>query len=77
MEKELVSVVFTFKDGSNKALAGKELEEWEIICYSHSDYLLPGDTDHVLASRYGGIVRGFVPPTAISAKSTGAMKKKN
>ena len=65
MEKELKSVRFEFEDGSKKVLEGKELTRWEALCSSHSDYLLPGDTDHVLAQAYNGFVRGFVPLAAI------------
>ena len=65
MEKKLKCVTFTFQDGSTKVLRGQELEDWETICALQSDYLLPGDSDHILAVGYGGLVRGFVPPTAI------------
>ena len=66
MEKELREVRFTFKDGSQRVLKGKELITWETICSGYSDYLLPGDTDHVLASSAGGLIRGFVPPSAVA-----------
>lgn len=64
-EKSLRRVWFEFEDGSRKVLEGGELAQWEAICSELSDYLLPGDTDHVLAQAYGGMVRGFVPPLAI------------
>ena len=65
MEKLLKQVTFTFEDGSERVLEGEELEQWEAICSNHSDYLLPGDMDHVLASSAGGRIRGFVPPGAV------------
>ena len=37
MDKEIKQVVFTFKDGSEKVLEGKELLNWEVICSMHSD----------------------------------------
>ena len=46
----------------DRILEGDELGEWVAICYMHSDYLLPGNSSHVLASGYGGLVQGFVPP---------------
>lgn len=67
-EKEIKKVVFTFEDGSEKVLEGEELTEWWCICLSQSDYLLPGAPDHVLASMLGGIIRGFVPPSAIQQR---------
>ena len=65
MEKPLRKVIFEFEDGSRRILTGRELEAWEVICVIHSDYLLPGDADHVLAKGFGGLVRGFVPPSAV------------
>lgn len=65
-ELELEKVVFTFVDGSQKILEGEELAKWEVLCFSRSDYLLPGAPDHVLATGYGGLVRGFVPPDALA-----------
>ena len=65
MEKSLRSIWFEFEDGSKKVLDGGELAQWEMLCSGYSDYLLPGDTDHVLAQAYGGMVRGFVPAAAI------------
>ena len=64
MEKQLKKVVFEFEDGSQRVLEGDELETWEAICSMKSDYLLPGDSDHVLARN--GLVRGFVPPWAVT-----------
>ena len=58
-------MVFEFEDGSQKVLEGDELETWEALCSMKSDYLLPGDTDHVLAQMAGGLIRGFVPPEVI------------
>jgi len=69
MDKEelnLKKVTFEFEDGSQRVLVGDELAEWETICYLQSDYLLPGNPSHVLASGYGGLVRGFLPPEAVS-----------
>ena len=70
MQKELSlkKVTFEFEDGSQKILEGDELSQWMDICYMQSDYLLPGNSTHVLASGYGGLVRGFVPPEAIKEK---------
>ena len=65
-ELDIKQAVFTFVDGSQKTLEGVELEDWETICLMHSDYLLPGGPDYVLAFSYGGLVRGFVPRTALS-----------
>ena len=62
MAKELKMVVFAFKDGSILTLEGDALDTWESICSFHSDYLLPGDSNMVLASRCGGLIQGFVPP---------------
>ena len=62
----LQRVTFTFEDGSEKVLEGDELAKWETICYRKSDYLLPGAPDDVLASRYDGLVRGFVPPSELA-----------
>ena len=67
MEKQLKKVTFLFEDGTEKILAGEELEIWEGICYAYSDYLLPGGTDYVLATGYMGLVRGFVPGKAVGA----------
>ena len=64
-EKRIKKVLFTFEDGSEKVLEGKELENWEAICLGLSDYLLPGNPDHVLAVGYAGAVLGFVPPEVI------------
>ena len=63
MEKIIKRVVFTFEDGSERVLEGEELMDWEVICSFHSDYLLPGGPDYVLASSpdWAGMVRGFVP----------------
>lgn len=65
-EPDLKRVTFEFEDGSQKVLEGDELAEWIAICYLQSDYLLPGNPSHVLASAYCGLVRGFVPPEAVS-----------
>lgn len=65
MELELKKVTFQFADGSEKVLEGEELAQWEVICLSHSDYLLPGAPGHVLVSAWGGLVRGFMPKSAI------------
>lgn len=65
-ELDLKKVTFEFEDGSQKILEGDELTEWIAICYLQSDYLLPGNPTHVLASRYGGLVQGFMPPEAVS-----------
>ena len=75
MEKELINVTFTFKDGSQRILLGDELVQWEVICLMQSDYLLPGGPDHVLATGHGGLVRGFVPPGALN-KEDSIWKKK-
>ena len=64
-EKNLRSVTFEFEDGSKKVLEGGELAQWEMLCSEKSDYLLPGDTDHVLAQAFHGLVRGFVPLSAL------------
>ena len=64
-EKDINKVAFTFVDGSEKVLEGKELVNWASICLSASDYLLPGNADHILAIGYGGIIQGFVPPQVI------------
>lgn len=66
MEKKLKKVIFTFVDDSERILEGEELTVWKAICAMHSDYLLPGAPDHVLAKLYGGIVQGFVPASAIT-----------
>jgi len=66
MEKELRRVTFAFADGTEKVLKGEELANWEVICYMHSDYLLPGAPDHALAEMCGGLVRGFVPLATIA-----------
>jgi len=66
VDKQLKKVTFTFEDGSEKVLEGEELVDWEVICSMHSDYLLPGAPDHVLATMYGGIVQGFVPASAVT-----------
>lgn len=66
MEKEIKRVVFTFDDGSEKVLEGDELDNWAAICLAKSDYLLPGGPDDVLASSMSGLIRGFVPPEAVS-----------
>lgn len=69
MEKDLTKVTFMFKDGKELVLQGGKLHKWEAICSSHSDYLLPGDETHVLASMAGiPLVRGFVPPAALKRK---------
>jgi len=65
-ELDLKKVTFEFEDGSQRVLEGDELAEWETICYLQSDYLLPGNPSHVLGSGYGGLVRGFMPPEAVS-----------
>jgi len=65
-EPDLKRVTFEFEDGTQKILEGKDLDTWVTICYLQSDYLLPGNASHVLASRYCGLVRGFVPPEAVS-----------
>ncbi len=62
-EKALKSVTFTFEDGAALVLEGERLEMWEALCDMKSDYLLPGNETHVLASN--GLVSGFVPPEAI------------
>jgi len=67
-ELNLKKVTFEFEDGSQKVLEGDELAEWEMICYLQSDYLLPGNSTHVLASAYSGIVRGFMPPEAVGKR---------
>jgi len=46
-EKQIEKVVFTFEGGTEKVLEGEELENWEASCYMKSDYLLPGDADHL------------------------------
>jgi hypothetical protein len=63
-EKELKKVVFTFQDDSTLTLEGDKLETWMTICLGHSDYLLPGNETMILATGYGGLVQGFVPPEA-------------
>jgi len=65
-EFNLKKVTFEFEDGSQKVLEGDELTRWETICYLQSDYLLPGNSTHVLAKGYAGLVQGFVPPEAIT-----------
>lgn len=64
MEKQLKRVVFEFEDSSQKVLEGGELERWETICGMQSDYLLPGDTNYVLATNR--LVQGFVPAWAVT-----------
>lgn len=73
-EKEIIRVVFTYENGAQRVLEGEELRKWEVICMMHSDYLLPGGPDHVLASMHGGIVQGFVPAQAITAKKQAPWK---
>lgn len=65
-ELNLKKVTFEFEDGSQKVLEGDELTEWETICILQSDYLLPGNSSHVLATGYGGLIQGFVPPESVS-----------
>jgi hypothetical protein len=60
--KELTAVVFVFEDGATLTLDGDNLTNWVAICYMHSDYLLPGNERMVLASGYGDLIQGFVPP---------------
>ena len=67
-ELQITKVTFIFEDGSQRVLEGEELEAWTTICYLYSDYLLPGAPNHVLAKLFGGIVRGFVPPQAITKR---------
>ena len=66
MELEIKKVTFTFADGSEKILEGKELLNWEVICSFHSDYLLPGAPDHILALGHNGVVRGFIPADKVA-----------
>ena len=40
MEKSLKKVTFEFEDKTKKVLEKEELEQWEVICSLHSDYLL-------------------------------------
>ena len=67
-ELSLKKVTFEFEDGSQRVLEGDELSQWITICYTQSDYLLPGNSTHILAIGYGGLVQGFVPPEVISKK---------
>lgn len=67
-EKSLKRVTFTFEDDSERVLVGAELDDWETICSGKSDYLLPGNSQHVLASSAGGLIKGFVPPEAIGKR---------
>ena len=69
-ELELKSVIFTFSDDSQKILRGEELDEWVSICYGHSDYILPGNSSHILAEMFGGVVRGFVPFEVVERRET-------
>jgi len=65
-ELDLKKVTFEFVDGSQRILEDDELSHWIVLCYMQSDYLLPGNPTHVLASKFGGLVRGFMPPEAVS-----------
>lgn len=65
-EIDLKRVTFEFEDGSQRVLEGDELIRWEVICSLLSDYLLPGNSSHVLATGYGGLIQGFVPPEVVS-----------
>jgi len=65
-EIDLKKVTFEFEDGSQRVLEGDELVRWEVICSLQSDYLLPGNVSHVLATGYGGLVQGFMPPEAVT-----------
>jgi len=67
-ELELKLVTFTFEDGSQRELRGEELETWIGICYSHSDYLLPGNPTMVIGSMLNGLIWGFVPPEAVTER---------
>ena len=73
-ELEISKVVFTFEDGTTKELTGDELHNWEGILLMKSDYLLPGNKDHILASIYGGLVQGFVPPESLTKPAITVMK---
>lgn len=68
-DKELVKVTFEFEGGTEKVLEGSELHTWMAICLGQSDYLLPGAEDHVLGQGFGGIVQGFVPPSAFNRET--------
>ena len=58
---DLKRVTFEFEDDPKRILEDDELSQWIVLCYMQSDYLLPGNSTHVLASRYGGLVQGFMP----------------
>ena len=73
-EKEINKVVFTFVDGTEKVLEGKELANWASICGALSDYLLPGNAHHILAVGFGGFILGFVPPQVIGIAPGGWTK---
>ena len=65
-ELDLKRVTFEFEDDTKRILEGDELSQWITICYMQSDYLLPGNSTHVFASRYGGLVQGFMPPEIVN-----------
>ena len=64
-------MTFEFDDGKMLTLSGPALDTWTVICAGHSDYLLPGAEDHVLASAAGGLIRGFIPPDAMNRMRKG------
>jgi len=74
-ELDLKRVTFEFEDGSQRILEGDELSQWIVLCYMQSDYLLPGNPTHVLASGFGGLVQGFMPPEAITSEKGGINEK--
>jgi len=65
-ELDLKRVTFEFEDGTKRILEGDELSQWITICYMQSDYLLPGNPSYVLASGFGGLVQGFMPPEVVN-----------
>ena len=69
MDLEIKRVTFEFEDGTLKTLEGDELEQWEVICSHHSDYLLPAAPGDILATWFhalsGSHIRGFMPAMAV------------
>jgi len=65
-ELDLKRVTFEFEDGTKRILEDDELSQWMVLCYMQSDYLLPGNSTHVLASGFGGLVQGFMPPEVVN-----------
>ncbi|GAI00006.1 unnamed protein product [marine sediment metagenome] len=66
-ELELKEVTFKFADGTQRVLTGDELSVWETLCSLKSDFLLPGNSSHVLGSIYEGLIQGFFPPEALDS----------